>query len=99
METATLCFNCGKPLSIPPGGIVSRSEECESCRVDVRTCRNCKHFNPKAYNECNESQAERVVEKEKANFCDFFYLVGGTKTSSDSIGKDDIKSKFDALFK
>ncbi len=35
-------------------------------------CRNCAHHDPSAYNECRESSAERVSERERANRCDYF---------------------------
>jgi hypothetical protein len=98
METTTYCYKCSRDLSLSSGSVISRSEECDNCRADVRVCKNCRHYNPKAYNECNESQAERVVEKERANFCDYFYLVGGV-TGKKASEKDDVKAKLDALFK
>jgi hypothetical protein len=98
METTT-CYKCHKPLSIEAGAITGRSEECEHCGTDVRVCKNCKHYNVKAYNGCNEPQAERVVDKERRNFCDYFYLVGGNASSQTGESQEDVKAKLDALFK
>jgi hypothetical protein len=55
------------------------------------------HFDPKAYNECNEPQADRVLEKERANFCDYFTPGNGTIGAAKS--KDDLMSAAEALFK
>lgn len=99
MSDQIVCFNCGKVLSLTPGSIIGRSETCNHCDSDVRVCRNCKHYNEKTYNECNESQAERVLDKTRNNFCDYFHLIGANKSSSSGSSKEDIKAKLDALFK
>jgi len=64
------CHHCQK--QVPLLGLVGRRDECPFCRADLHVCKNCQHYDPKAYNECKEPQAERVLEKEKSNFCDFF---------------------------
>ncbi len=103
METATYCYACKKSLNLAKGIQISRYEECPNCRVSVRVCKNCLYFDLKAHNECRETQAERILDKEKANFCEFFSLKflnqGDEKSSKSSNTESDIKSKFDALFK
>ncbi len=37
----------------------------------------CQFYDVKAYNECRESSADRIVDKEKANFCEYFKLGSG----------------------
>jgi hypothetical protein len=56
----------------------------------------CKFYDVKVYNECHESNAERIVDKEKANFCDYFVLSGG---GSSGPSKDELVNAADALFK
>ena len=63
------CWNCGENISDKGYG---RQDECSGCHRETRVCRNCFLYDPLCYNSCREIQAERVVEKEKANFCDFF---------------------------
>jgi hypothetical protein len=48
-------------------------------------------------NECRENQADRVVEKERSNFCDYFRprLGAGTGMSA----QEKAKAAADALFK
>jgi len=71
MKPQTLhCFHCHK--EIPLAGTVGRRDECPHCRADVHVCKNCEFYDPKAYNECREPQADVVKEKERANFCDYF---------------------------
>jgi hypothetical protein len=40
-------------------------------------------FDPNSYNECREPVAQRIVDKEKANFCDYFKL-GENQNSQES---------------
>ncbi|HOG15938.1 MAG TPA: hypothetical protein PLB96_01205 [Syntrophales bacterium] len=64
------CFRCKKELTVPR--IVSRTDTCPSCGADLRCCRNCRFHDGAAYNACRETQAERVLDKQRSNFCDFF---------------------------
>ncbi len=65
-----LCSHCGK--SISDVNLVGRADECPFCHADLHCCLNCRFYERAVYNECVESQAERVLEKEKSNFCGFF---------------------------
>ena len=65
-----LCFSCGEQLdSVDKPG---RADTCAVCDADVHCCKNCEFYEPGSYNECRESQAERVLEKDRSNFCDYF---------------------------
>lgn len=76
------------------------SATCDRCRADVHVCRNCKFYDPKAYNECHEPQAERVVEKDRRNRCDFFVLaIGPLGSSNVDAEKAAAKKKLEDLFK
>lgn len=67
-----MCWKCGKTLNfIPP---ISRTDVCLSCRADVRSCRNCSHYSKGLYNDCYETVNEPVLDKERANFCEWFSL-------------------------
>jgi len=50
----------------------ARTDACIGCGADLKVCLNCKFHDRGAYNSCREPQAERVVDKDRANFCDFF---------------------------
>jgi hypothetical protein len=56
----------------------------------------CRHYDKNSYNECRESMADRITEKEKANFCDYF-IIGNS--GSENNKKDDIWAAAAALFK
>ncbi|MEX2129861.1 MAG: hypothetical protein WD772_00115, partial [Pseudohongiellaceae bacterium] len=65
------CWKCGNILKdiIMP---FSRYEECNVCKADQHVCRMCREYDPGVADECREHRAEFVLDKEKANFCDFF---------------------------
>lgn len=93
---AITCYKCKKQLDLVAGSNVPKSEECPSCLSDLHCCKMCQFYDPSVYNECRETSADRIVEKEKANFCDHFKLAGL------SGGVDPAKAALDAanaLFK
>jgi hypothetical protein len=88
------CFSCHK--EVPLLGNVGRRDECPFCHADMHVCKNCQHYDPKAYNECKEPQADRVVEKERSNFCDYFSPGSGSGAED---AKKDLLAAAEALFK
>jgi hypothetical protein len=64
------CFSCGVDISFSDK--VGLRDECLKCRSDVHVCKNCDFYDPKVYNECRETQAEVVREKDRRNHCDYF---------------------------
>lgn len=64
------CTGCGTDLGRPER--VGRRDTCPRCGVDLRTCRQCRFYDVAAANACREPQAERVADKTRANFCDYF---------------------------
>lgn len=91
------CWKCGKALSDTYKIMVGRSDTCPSCRADLRCCKMCQFYDPKAYNECKESNADRIVDKEKANFCDY-YKIGSLSGDPDQERKA-LLEKANSLFK
>ncbi|CAG1769769.1 hypothetical protein BAC2_00556 [uncultured bacterium] len=87
------CFHCkgGLDSSARPG----RADSCPKCGSDVKVCLNCRFYDRGAYNQCKEPSAERVLDKEKANFCEFFEFGGGTGPDE----KEDPMKKLRELFK
>ena len=89
------CWKCGLALTPLDYG---RQDTCRKCGLDTRVCKNCIHYDRAYNNDCRESQADRVVEKERSNFCDYFRpLTGGAGDGSAS--RDAMKAAADALFK
>ncbi len=92
-----VCYKCTKPLSDSYKIMVSRSDICPNCRADIRSCKMCQFYDIKAYNECRESSAAREVEKEKANFCDYFKIGSGANDADKA--RQEAMAKAAALFK
>ena len=96
-EVVVACHTCARAASFESG--VARSAECEGCGADLRVCLNCKFYDESAYNDCSEPTAERVLEKEKANFCDYFVPRAGGNTTAGSDGADEpARSELEQLF-
>jgi hypothetical protein len=89
------CAFCKKDLEFT--GIISRADTCPHCARYLRCCKQCKFYDPRSYNECKEVMAERIVDKERPNFCDFFSLKGPTNESQKQV--EEAKRKLEALFK
>jgi hypothetical protein len=92
------CFSCGAETSLAAGERVGFRDECTGCRADLHCCRNCAHHDPSSYNECRESQAERVDERERANRCDWF-APGAGAGGARAAEQEQARTKLDALFK
>ena len=96
-EKSIKCYKCQNVLELNEGDRILRHEECNSCQASLYCCRMCIHYDTQSYNECREPLAERIVDKEKANFCSYF------KISDQGVGqnnsKDDLLAAANALFK
>ena len=89
------CAFCNREIEFE--GRVSRSDTCPHCSRDLRCCLQCQFYDPGSYNECKEVVAERVVDKERENFCDYFILKGAKESE---FGKKAIaKQALEDLFK
>lgn len=93
-----ICFSCGAQLDgrDKPG----RADTCFACDADVHCCCNCEFYETGSYNECREPQAERVLEKNRSNFCDYFAFRQGAGTSAlPGTASKTRSNPLDALFK
>jgi hypothetical protein len=91
------CHACGRSAEFD--SVVARGAECDGCGADLRVCLNCAFYDQNAYNDCGEPSAERVLDKDKSNFCDFFRASGGgTPTASGEGSSDPAHSELEKLF-
>ena len=90
-----ICHKCKKEIA--DDFFVGRQSQCPSCGIDSHCCLNCSFYDTSTYNDCREPQAERMLDKPRANFCDFFRFKQIRKSS----GATDIKTKdkLESLFK
>lgn len=89
------CAFCNREIELE--GRVSRSDTCPHCSRDLHCCLQCQFYDPGSYNECREVVAERVVDKEKENFCDYFILKGTGESKSERTAAT--KQALEDLFK
>jgi len=73
-------------------------EVCPGCNRSLHVCLNCDFYDPTLNNQCREPQSERVVDKDRANFCEYFFPRKATKSKRLPPGTD-ARAKLDALFK
>lgn len=80
-----LCRGCRAELGTRER--IGRRDTCPQCGVDLHSCRQCRFHDPRAYNQCGEPQAERVLDKERGNFCEYFATVDASAGSGAPAGR------------
>ena len=90
------CYYCGNALnSAPPG----RLDECPQCGKYVHVCRMCVHYDPaETSKQCREDDAEKVHDKQAANFCDYFVLSESAFDSGEINAAETAQAQLSALF-
>ena len=78
--------------------VVPRRAGCERCGAALHCCLICAFHDPSAYNECSEPGAERVVDKQAENFCDYF-RPGAANGTSAPAPESAAMSDLDKLFR
>jgi len=66
------CWKCRQKIEYPSGSRVGTRDACPRCSSDLHACRNCQFYDPVKHNQCAETQAEWVRDKEAANYCGYF---------------------------
>ncbi len=66
-----VCWRCGASAADEPLPL-ARASACLQCRADLHVCKLCEFYATGIANDCREPIAERVVNKERANFCGYF---------------------------
>jgi hypothetical protein len=89
------CAFCGAEVEIIDR--VGRLEECTGCGKYLHSCLQCKLYDRSFHNQCRESQAPYVSDKENANFCEFFEFGREVEAEKKNIG--DAKKKLESLFR
>ena len=92
------CFSCNRPVEVRAGDRIGFSDRCEQCDADLHVCLNCRFHDPSAHNECRESSAERVRDRDRANRCDYF-SPGDREGGAAGSARETARSALDDLFK
>ena len=96
MAKSLVCWNCGESLSDVPLPL-SRHANCRACFEVLRCCRMCRHYAPNKRPYCDHERADPPVEKETANFCDYFRPANRFSVK-DASQSEKAKSELDDLF-
>lgn len=89
------CWKCG--LEYKLSGSPGRLETCLKCGSDMKVCRNCASYDPRAAEQCRDRRADLVAEKHLANYCEYFDFVRreftppGDDTSREDKARNDLK--------
>jgi len=101
------CSLCG--TIVPPPVEINLESQCPKCKADLRSCKNCRHFDTAARFECTQEIPVRITKKDLRNNCEFFMArtsieretrdSGGGTSGGPTIKPSDARSAFDNLFK
>ena len=69
------------------------------CGADLRCCLNCRFYAADAPNECAEPNAERVLDKEKRTYCEYYEIGSREAGQQDDTGRASAHQQFDDLFR
>ena len=94
-----LCHACQAEVPLAAGESLGFRDTCDGCAADLHVCLNCAHHDPAAYNACREPNAERVLDADRANRCDYFRPREGTRGSAADSERDRALSDLEGLFK
>ena len=92
-----VCQACQTEIPLAAGESVGFRDACDRCRADLHVCLNCVHHDTTAYNECHESNSERILDKDRANRCEYFRPTSRTQTTDG--GRTDALADLENLFK
>lgn len=91
------CWHCATKIEVVTGERVGFRDECPGCGRALHSCRNCGFYDPAYNNSCREPMAERVVDKERFNFCEYF--IPSDTAAKPAAKKTSAQDKLEALFK
>ena len=92
-----VCWNCGASLKEIPRPI-SRHANCPKCFEALHCCRLCANFDPSVTGQCRDDRTDPPIQKENANFCDFYRPRAGVYRAERGAKSDDARARLDALF-
>lgn len=79
---------------------IGRRDTCPQCGSDLRCCLNCLFHDPRLANACQEPNAERQLDKEIGNFCEYFAFVEARRApSASATAASQARAQLDALFR
>lgn len=77
-------------------------DSCGKCPADIHVCLNCRFYDVHKPLQCMEHIDDPVIDKEKANYCEFFQFADRPLPDKTSPGKpteaDRAREKWKKLF-
>lgn len=99
-EITFTCYACQTENVANVYETKSRRWECPKCYRPLHCCKQCVYYDRSYAKDCKEPSAQGVIDKESANFCDFFISKTG---SAEGIKlpptKEELKQRAMDLFK
>lgn len=94
LSVSRLCQRCGRDIGAVER--IGRRDACLGCGSDLHSCANCAFYDPAYHNQCREPQAERQVDKERGNFCDYFSFADRAPGAAPAVNP--ARAKLEGLF-
>ena len=97
------CWRCGTTIEV--GERVGFRDSCPKCDRPLHVCRNCGFYDPGYHNQCRETMAELVADKDRGNFCEYFVPQGAASRRERSskmpqrVPDETARGKLEELFK
>lgn len=91
-----LCHACKHEIELDPSTPLGRRDECPSCYAYLHCCLNCRHHDPGAHNQCRETTADFVRDRENFNFCGHFSFKDSDQEADTPVL--DAKARAEAAF-
>ncbi|MDH3872342.1 MAG: hypothetical protein OEU44_09015 [Gammaproteobacteria bacterium] len=97
MKKTLVCWRCGAAVK-PDQRPINRLEQCRGCQADLHVCRLCRSWNPRMTGYCDHDHAEPPLERERANFCQYYKPRPGAFTPGEQDVDRDARKELDSLF-
>lgn len=92
-----VCWKCGASLAELPLPL-GRLAECPRCRAYLHACLLCRFYDKRVAKQCCEDDADEVIEKERANFCEYFSPRADAYRAAEHAKSQSARGDLDALF-
>ncbi|MCK5798888.1 MAG: hypothetical protein KAI47_16965 [Deltaproteobacteria bacterium] len=98
---AYYCYKCSNELDliITVGVKVGRLDTCAHCGANLHCCKNCRFYEPSVHNECLETHADFIRDREETNFCALYEIKNRDAAPEHDDSATKAKSKLEAMFK
>jgi len=92
-----VCWKCGEKL--PDSDLpIGRNDTCNLCHAEQHVCMMCEFYDPQVSDSCREPIADRVNDKERANFCGYFQAKPCAYQAADTHAQTAALAQLSALF-